>query len=239
MPSCASPCQHLALGLLLAACHAPAPATGAELLAAAHRAMGATDSIHTLWAVASVVSPSGGFEARIAPARTGEVRLALGRSLRAGIRNSQGWSCDSRGSITSLDSITRSVVRGHDLHMLVLSPSWMTPPSREPDRRWGQDSVMTIRFQDELGAPVLLHLRVTDSLPVGLNLVNHTGSGAREVRVVFANWQPHHGIQLFRSATFEHGGNQFVYTYTELTINTLAPAAFLPGCDAPTAAIAD
>jgi hypothetical protein len=232
-PRQSSPAPVLVLGLLglvVAACHVPAPATGAELLAAAQRAMGATDTIRTLWAVASVASPTGGFEARIASARTGAVRLALGRSLVAGIHDARGWSCDTNGAVTALDSITRSVVRGHDLHMLVLSPSWLTPQSREPDQRWGQDSVMTVRFADELGAPLLLRLRVSDSMPVGLDLVNHTGSGAREVRVVFADWQLHHGVRLFRTATFEHGGDQFVYTYSELAINSLPDAAFLPGC---------
>jgi hypothetical protein len=67
-------------------------------------------------------------------------------------------------------------------------------------------------------------------MPVGLDLINHTGAGARDVRVVFAEWQLHHGVKLFRRATFEHGGAQFVYTYSELAINRSPDAAFLPEC---------
>jgi hypothetical protein len=217
--------------LALAACsRAAAPASGPELLAAAHRALGVSDSIRTIWAVATVASPSGGFLARIASATDGRVRLALGQGLVAGVQGGQGWVCDSVGQVAPLDSITRSVVRGHDLHMLIVAPSWLAAPTREPDQRWGEHSVLTLRFQDELGAPLLMRLRATDSVPVGLDLVNHSGAGPREVRVRLENWRAQAGVRLFRSATFEHGGNRFVYSYTELAINILPDSAFQPGC---------
>lgn len=220
--------------LALAACARPAaPASGPELLAAAHRALGVTDSIRTVWAVATVAAPSGGFLARIASATDGRVRLALGQSLVAGVQGGEGWLCDSAGQAAPLDSITRSVVRGHDLHMLTIAPSWLPAPTRDPDGRWGDDSVLTLRFQDELGAPLLMHLRAADTIPVGLDLVNHTGAGPREVRVRLENWRARAGVRLFRSATFEHGGNRFVYGYTEVAINSLPDAAFAPGCALP------
>ncbi len=220
--------------LALAACSRPAPpATGPELLAAAHRALGVTDSVRSIWAVATVASPSGGFLARIASATDGRVRLALGQGLVAGVQGGEGWVCDSAGKVVALDSITRSVVRGHDLHMLVVAPTWLPAPTRDPDQRWGDDSVLTLRFQDELGAPLLMRLRAADSVPVGLDLVNHTGSGPREVRVRLENWREQAGVRLFRSATFEHGENRFVYSYEELAINTLPVSAFQPGCTLP------
>lgn len=223
-----------ALLLALAACDRPAPpATGPELFAAAHRALGVTDSIRTIWAVATVASPSGGFLARIASATDGRVRLALGEGLVAGVQGGQGWVCDSAGQVAPLDSVTRSVVRGHDLHMLIVAPSWLAAPTRDPDQRWGEDSVLTLRFQDELGAPLLMHLRAGDTIPVGLDLVNHTGSGPREVRVRLENWREQAGVRLFRSATFEHGENRFVYSYEELAINALVDSAFQPGCTIP------
>ncbi len=223
-------------GLLLgiAACsRAATPATGPELLAAAHRVVGQTDSIRTILTVAHVSSPSGSFETRIASAVDGRVRLALGAGLVAGVDAvGLGWTCDMARSVAPLDSITRSVVRGHDLHMLILSPSWMAAPTRGPDQRWGGDSVMTLQFVDELGAPLSMHLRAADSLPIGLDVVNHTGSGPREVRVLLENWQDHAGIRLFRTATFEHGSNRFVYNYGQVAINTLADAEFYPTCAA-------
>lgn len=223
-----------ALALVLTACTRPdTPASGPELLAAAHRALGVTDSIRTIWAVATVASPSGGFLARIASTTDGRVRLALGEGLVAGVQGGEGWACDSLGQVAPLDSITRSVVRGHDLHMLIVAPSWLPDPTRDPDQRWGEDSVLTLRFQDELGAPLLMHLRAADTIPVGLDLVNHTGAGPREVRVRLENWRAQAGVRLFRSATFEHGENRFVYSYEELAINTLADAAFQPACAAP------
>jgi hypothetical protein len=203
-----------------AACRPATPASGPELVVAAHRALGATDSIATLRTVATVASPSGGFEVHIASATDGRVRMALGKSLLAGVQGGVGWACDPAAGRVPLDSVTRSVIRGHDLHMLLLAPSWMSPPRREPDRRWGADSVLTLRYRDELGAPLLMHLRASDTIPVGLEIVNHTGSGPREVRVLFDHWQDHGGVRLFRTATFEHGSNRFVYSYTDLEINT-------------------
>jgi hypothetical protein len=199
---------------------------------AAQRALGAPDSIRTLWTVANVVSPSGGFAVQIASATDGRVRMVLGSNLVAGVLQGEGWSCDPVAGQVPLDSVTRSVVRGHDLHMLLLAPSWMPAPARDKDRRWGVDSVMTLRFVDELGAPLLMHLRMADTLPVGLEVVNHTGSGPREVRVLFDRWQDHGGVRLFRAATFEHGGNRFDYSYTDLALNTLPDTAFLPRCGA-------
>jgi hypothetical protein len=40
------------------------------------------------------------------------------------------------------------------------------------------------------------------------------------------------GVRLFRSATFEHGGNRFVYNYRELELNALPDSALVPGCPA-------
>jgi hypothetical protein len=226
-----STCLAIALGVCAAGgCLPPRPASGADLVIAAHRALGLTDSITTLRAVAAVTSPSGEFAVHIASATDGRVRMALGKSLRAGVESGVGWACDPTGARVALDSVTRSVVRGHDLHMLLLAPSWMPTPFREPDRRWGADSVMTLRYQDELGAPLLMHLRVGDTMPVGLDIVNHTGSGPREVRVVFDQWSDHAGVRLFRMATFLHGANRFVYRYTDLEINTLPDSALAPAC---------
>jgi hypothetical protein len=217
--------------VLLSACkNPPVPASGPELLDAAHRALGIADTVRTILTVAKVESPSGGFDARIASATDGRVQLTMGSSLVAGVEAGIGWSCDAGGTVAPLDSVTRSVVRGHDLHMLIVSPRWMSAPVRQADGRWGADSVMSLRFTDELGAPLLMHLRIADSMPVGLDVVNHTGSGPREVRVVFDDWQQHGGVRLFRRATFEHGGNRFVYHYTEPAINTLADSSFRPAC---------
>lgn len=216
---------------LLSACRSPSPeASGPELLDAAHRALGITDTIKTILTVATVESPSGGFDARIASATDGRVHLTMGSSLVAGVDFGTGWSCDADGTAMPLDSVTRSVVRGHDLHMLVVSPRWMAAPVRDADRRLGADSVMSLRFTDELGAPLLMHLRVTDSVPVGLDVVNHTGSGPREVRVVFDDWQEHGAVRFFRRATFEHGGNRFVYSYAKPDVNTLGDSSFRSAC---------
>ncbi len=202
------------------------------LLAGAERALGSgVDSVRTIWAAAAVTAPGGGFETRVASARDGRVRMTLGRSLIAGVDGGRGWRCDSLGQPGPLDPVTRSVVRGHDLHMLALAPTtWLADPEVRPGRRWGMDSVLTVEFTDELGAPLRLHFRLPDTLPVGLELINHTGRGPREVEVLFEAWEERAGLRLFRKAIFVHGTDRFEYDYRELTINTLGEDAFAPGC---------
>jgi hypothetical protein len=197
------------------------------------RALGTgADSVRTIWAMATVVSPSGGFEARVASSLDGRVRLALGSALVAGVDHGAGWRCDSLGMPAALDSITRTVVRGHDLHALAFSPGWLGPATLDPAGHWGGDSVLTLRFRDELGQPLRVHVRATDTLLMGFDVINHTGSGPRDVQVLVSDWEDISGARLFRKAVFVHGGNRFEYTYRELAINTLGDSAFVPSCPA-------
>lgn len=209
----------------------PATPTPPDLLAAARRALGpGADSVRTIWAVATVASSSGRFEARIASAVDGRVRLGMGQALRAGVDSDRGWRCDSLGQAVPLDSVTRTFVRGHSLHMLALAPVWLREPSLDAATRRGPDSVLTLRFLDELGAPLRLYFRATDTLPVGGALIDHTGAGPRDVQVFFSNWEVMSGLRLFRTAVFLHGENRFEYTYRQLEVNILSDTAFTPSC---------
>ena len=180
--------------------------------------------------MAAVASPSGGFETRVASSLDGRVRLALGSALVAGVDHGAGWRCDSLGHPAALDSITRTVVRGHALHALAFFPTWLGAATLDPPSRWGADSVLTLRFRDELGEPLLMHVRVADTLLVGFDVINHTGSGPREVQVLVSDWEDVSGVRLFRKAVFVHGGNRFEYAYRELAINTLGDSALAPAC---------
>lgn len=223
-------CTRLAiLALALSACTRQPTDSADQVRRGLLRALGpGADTVRTLSVDASVLGPNGAFGTTVASTTTGNVRLTLGSSLRAGVYQGRGWLCDSLGRVMPLDSITRTVVRGHDLHTLVLAPSWLAPPTLDPANP--SDSLVTLRYQDELGAPLLLHLRRRDTLPVGLSLINHTGQGPREVEVQFADWEELGGIRLFRQAVFLQGGNRFEYTYRTVALNGVPDTALAPAC---------
>lgn len=210
----------------------PPPAPSAEQwVAAMHRAIGPTaDSVASIAVRAMVEGPQGEFVTTVQSTRDGRVNLNLAGLLVAGVTSQGSWQCSPEGAVITPDSVTLTMVRGHDLHMLLLHPSWLGAPSVDSVRTWGDDSVATLRFTDELGAPFLMHLRSADSLPIALQLVNHSGQGPRDVVVEFNQWQMVSGLRLFTQATFLHGANRYVYNYQEIEVNTVPDSVFAPSC---------
>jgi hypothetical protein len=201
-----------------------------QILAGSRRAIGATDRVRTIVALAQVVGPHGSFETRVYSARDGRARLDLGGQFLAGIGACHGWMVDDAAQIVHpLDWVNRSVVRGHELHMLVVAPEtrWQKPRARgiQP---WAGQPALAVEFRDDLGEPAELYLRPSDTVPVGLRLVNHTGSGAREVEVTFGKWSKIGGVRLFRQAVFTHGEDRYEYHYTQLQVNAMVETLFEP-----------
>lgn len=199
-----------------------------SLLAAMRRSLGAPERVQSLSAVAAVTGPRGRFGSTVYSARDGRARLALGTGFLAGIGAQGGWLAASPGDpVGPLDSVSRTVVRGHELHMLALVPETRWRHARYAGiQPWADDSALTLSFEDELGAPALLYLGRRDTLPVGLRLVNHTGEGTREVVVTFARWRAVDGVRLFGQAVFHHGADRYLYDYTELRLNAVPDALF-------------
>ena len=201
--------------------------TSRRILDGAARALGA-NRVQTIEAVASVQGPRRRFEASIRSARDGRARLALGPDFVAGFGRSGAWLAE-RERVTAPDSATRTVVRGHELHLLVLAPEsrWRDPLflGLLP---WQGDSALAVSLLDELDTPAVLYLGRRDSLPVGLRLINHTGVGASRVDVTLGDWETIDGVRLFRRAAFQHGPDRYDYRYTTLRLNRLADAAFEP-----------
>jgi hypothetical protein len=137
-------------------------------------------------------------------ARDGRARLDLGGHLLAGIGNVKGWVYDEEAdSVAQLDDTTRSVIRGHELHMLTIAPETrLGEPRGHGVRSWAGEAALAVEFRDDLGAPMRLYLRARDTLPLGWELVNHTGQGVPEVLATFAQWERVDGVRLFRHAMF-------------------------------------
>jgi hypothetical protein len=198
-----------------------------RILDAAARALGA-GRVETVDAEAAVQGPRRRFEASVHSARDGRVRLSLGPDFTAGVGRAGPWLAE-HGGITVPDPATRTVVRGHELHMLVLAPEsrWRDPVSLGL-LPWQGDSALAVSLLDELDTPAVLYLDRRDTLPVGLRLVNQSGGGARRVDVTLGDWATVDGVRLFRRAAFQHGPDRYDYRYTALRLNRLADAAFEP-----------
>jgi hypothetical protein len=205
---------------------APDP-TARRILDAAARRLNA-DKVRNVEAVATVEGPRRRFEAAVRSARDGRARLELGPAFVAGFGRGGPWLLD-RSRVTAPDSATRTVVRGHEPHLLVLAPEsrWHDPLflGLLP---WQDDSALAVSLLDELDTPAVLYLSRRDTLPAGLRLRNHTGVGADRVDVTFGDWTSVDGVRLFRRAAFQHGPDRYDYSYTTLRLNRLADADFEP-----------
>jgi hypothetical protein len=209
-------------------CPAASPdSTARRILDAAARRLGA-QKVENVEAVATVQGPRRRFEASVRSARDGRARLALGPDFLAGFGPAGAWQAE-RGRLTKPDSATRTVVRGHELHLLVLAPeSRWHDPLYLGLLPWPGDAALAVSLLDELDTPAVLYLSRRDTLPVGLRLVNHTGVGAARVDVTFDDWTVTDGVRLFRRAAFQHGADRYDYRYTTLRLNHLADTAFEP-----------
>jgi hypothetical protein len=223
---------------IVSACTSSQPKDGSDeshweayqILAGSQRVLGNTEVIRAISAVADVSGPRGSFQTWVSSARDGRARLDLGGQFLAGVGTCHGWLMDEAAKrVTPLDKVSRSVVRGHELHMLVLAPEtrWHRPHARG-SQRWAGEPALTVEFKDDLGEAALMYFRPSDTLPIGLRLMNHTGHGAAQVDVTFGDWEKLKGVQLFRSAVFEHGGERYVYHYANLQINGVSDTVFEP-----------
>jgi hypothetical protein len=237
--------RHHRLGAILLLClmgcavqPAPPPTVG-QLLGAARHALGADSVVvHTVATEAVVSAPSGGFRSTVRAAGGGRFRIALGATI-GGVDEAGGWRCDSSGTPGPLDDATRTVLHGHDLHMLILEPTgWLRRPAVAASRRWGTDSVLAIEFRDELDAPLTVFYRIEDTLPVGLQLANHDGVGGRDVSVFLDDWRPVSGLTLFGTATFVQDGNEFVHRYRRLVVNSAEGSDLRRTCSDPWVGVA-
>jgi hypothetical protein len=199
-----------------------------QILSGARRALGETERVETIATVARVRGPHGSFETRVYSARDGRARLDLGGQFLGGVGACHGWLVDdAAGRVRPLDLVNRSVVRGHELHMLVLAPEtrWKKPLSRGI-QTWNGEAALMVEFRDDLGERAALYLRPSDTLPLGLELVNHTGYGAAEVEVTLSDWKTVQGVRLFRRAVFAHGGDRYEYEYTDVQLNPVIETFF-------------
>jgi len=198
---------------LLGACERPELSDAREdqaqqILDGAERALGVDRALapFQLMADASVDGPDGSFRTRIHSSSDGWVRMEQTPSgFLAGIGPLGAWQAEAGSGV--IDSLGSAVgfVRGHELHMLALSPrSRLDTP-----RFLGTASVG--------GRPVLA---VAMSLPNRDSLVAYFDPRDTVPRGG--------GIRLFERASLRQGTEEFLYTYDTIRIGPLEGAIFEP-----------
>jgi hypothetical protein len=199
-----------------------------QLLAGAGRALGEVGRVKSLMAIATVKGPSRSFQSAVYSARDGRARLALGERFLAGVGRTKGWIYHPAAhKVASLDDTSRGVIRGHELHMMMLAPTtrWQQPQSRD-SQEWAGEPALAVEFRDNFGAPTTLYLRSSDTLPIGWQLVNHTGQGPPDIRVTLSQWEEIEGVRLFRHAVFAQDSARYVYDYTKIELNAVPDSMF-------------
>lgn len=163
-------------------------------------------------------------------ARDGRVVFAQPPGFCAGVDDSGGWVWDGDANARApLDSLTETVLRGHELHMLVIAPEtrWRFAGAVR-DTVFRGAPALAAHFRDALGAPALAFYARADSLPLGFAVANHSGSGEPRIEVELADWRRRGALRWFERALFRQGAATFEHRYASIAVAAAADSLFAP-----------
>ncbi|MFN0152284.1 MAG: hypothetical protein ACKVU1_16390, partial [bacterium] len=188
--------------------------------------------------------PARDFTSIVISARDGRVVFAQPPRFCAGVDDSGGWVWGADANARApLDSLTESVLRGHELHMLVIAPEtrWSFAGAVRDTLFRGAPAVAA-HFRDALGAPALAFYARADSLPLGFVIANHSGRGEARIEVELADWRRRGDLRWFDRALFRQGAATYEHRYTSVRpIASITPAdpLFAPRAAAAAAVAAE
>jgi len=188
------------------------------------------ESIEALHTLAHVQAPGGAFEMTVVSARDGRVHFMQQGRFSAGVDRQGGWIWDDeKAGRTPLDSLTASIITGHELHLLVLAPEtrW-TWTGQVRDSVFAGHPALVAEFRDELGSTALACYAQSDSLPLGFIMVNPSGRGEALIEVELGGWQRRGEWNWFERATFRQGQALFEYQYHEIRPIAADDSLFTP-----------
>lgn len=207
----------------------------ARILAAARLALGGDEAVArvaTLSYEADSEGPGGSYTTTVRSARDGRKVLIQevsdGAGFAAGVSLAGAWT-GAAGEADTLDSVTESVIEGHEYHLLALAPEarFEAPRALAPTTFEGR-SANVVEFRDRLGAPVPFFFDVDSGVPLGFELVNHTGRGDPQVRTTFGDWRPVGDVRLPFLITIRHGPDAYTFRVTQASERWLDDDAFGP-----------
>jgi len=209
-----------------------------EILRAASVAMGGeavVAAVRTLFTSAACTGPKGAtWQTRVSSARDGRLLFEQihddGSRFAGGVSPKAEWQIAAGATrLDPLDRASRSVLRGHEFHMIALAPeSRYGEPEGSGKGTFDGKPARVVTFRDDLGAPVEIYYGPQDGLPFGLRVENHSGKGEKEIAVTFENWEPVGPLRLFKRAVIRQGGDTYLFEFEALEINTVPDIAFDP-----------
>lgn len=207
------------------------------ILRRAREALGGEEAVArvaTLRLTAACRGPLGRFVTEVASARDGRVslvqRFPYQQDFAAGVGLHGSWQRSGAGpTVDSLGAVARSVVTGHELHLLALAPEarFTRPVARAGQSLDGRD-VDVVELIDGLGAPVRFYYDAATGRPAGFRLANHTGQGAGTVEARFGDWRTVAGVWLPFAIELGHGTDRYIYEVTDASVAWLTDAWFRP-----------
>ncbi len=193
-----------------------------HVLDAARRALGdeaAVTAVRTIETVAACKGPRGTYETHVISARDGravfEQRFPDGRVERQLVTNT-----------TPADVNERTMIQGHEIHMLVVAPEtrFGAPLAVDDSVFEGQPAVV-VTFHDALGAPVLAFFARADSLPLGFVFLNHRTDGAPRITLTIDAWHTVDGLRLPARAVYHQAGDLYDFRFTTVRLDAPFPEA--------------
>jgi hypothetical protein len=204
-----------------------------RVLAAARRRLGderVVLAIRTIETDAACQGPRYAYETHVASARDGralfEQRFPDGRVERSGLGITDAWTVGSDGVVAPAGLIERTMIQGHEIHMVVIAPETrFGRPRQARDTVFEGRAAIALDFHDTLGAPVVEFFARSDSLPLGFAFVNHHDSRPPPVLTIDA-WRTVDRIQVPARATYHQGRETYAFRFTRIALNATADSVF-------------
>lgn len=198
-----------------------------KILAGAKHSIGggAVDAVETIRAQAVVQGPRGQFVTVVWSARDGRARMEQSGGFVAATHPSGAWRLDARtGEAVELDPEILSMVRGHEVHMVMMAPlTRYVKPKAAGEVEFGEKKALAVEFSDSFDDRVLAYYAVADTAPLGLRLTHPDP----DVFVTFDDWTLVEGVRLFGKAEFTQGAESFQYRFTDLELNAVDDSVFV------------
>jgi hypothetical protein len=232
----------LVLSVGLAACGLP-PArpdtperAAVRLVMSAERAMGGSDALARIYGIVAEArcnGPNGEFTTRVETLLPDSVRFRQLRSDRPPldilVLADRGWRFDPEGGNTTVDEPLRAMVRGHELHAMVVRMLDRFPVlQRAGDVEFAGQPCLALEGTDVTGRPATVYLRAADAVPAGFRLTDPLSPDAEVIVVDLGDWRQVGDVQLFHQATFTTRSGVYRYTYGTVSLDLGDAWAFEP-----------
>jgi hypothetical protein len=204
-----------------------------KVLAAARRRLAderVVLAIRTIETEAACQGPRYAYETHVASARDGralfEQRFPDGRIERSGLGLTSDWAVGSDGAVAASGLIERTMIQGHEIHMLVIAPETrFGRPRGARDTVFEGRAAIALVFHDTLGAPVVEFFARSDSLPLGFAFVNHHDNRPPPILTIDA-WRRVGRIRLPARATYHQGSETYAFRFTRIALNATVDSVF-------------